>query len=495
MRGRISWGALRQTRLSSSAPGSFMGRSKQVLAENTTEQGNFIKQNRARLVRRASVTQSIPLRAGLAKIPQSSGQPSLHTSIAPELVNQVIGFVPMPLATVGPLVVNGQTVQVPLANADHNVITRANLGCRAIEASGGSFSTVLTDCYTLSPLVSFASSEDALAFAQFIDNPERIADLRQWFLEASGTLRLEQVKCQVMGPRIFVRFTASSTDGLRSESLSNGVDRVMSHLRQDWKGAMFVLQPDMFEALDISGKTIRSEVSIPVDVVQSILNTDVEVLLAAYQEKQSVKAKIVEGAVARKLVFSIMLATGQDVAQHALNAGAVETTYELIRSTIDHNIITAIKISTTVSNLELSTFGGQTSAAPHQGCLTMIDSDGPSMSNPGSKAQRLAEIISASVLAVEVGGTAKRTALPERPQRTIPRGHFVRRSTLMLPTVEVVQAEAMRGISTMQSRPASSNGANVSIKARETGNSAYLELITQKCAAEFGWADPRLTVP
>ncbi|VDL87958.1 unnamed protein product [Schistocephalus solidus] len=51
--------------------------------------------------------------------------------------SKVIGFVPIPLGKVGPLLLDGREHYVPLATTEGCLIASTNRGCRALYLSGG----------------------------------------------------------------------------------------------------------------------------------------------------------------------------------------------------------------------------------------------------------------------------------------------------------------------------------------------------------------------
>ena len=48
----------------------------------------------------------------------------------------VIGYVPLPLGIVGPIVMNGESIYVPMATTEGCLVASTNRGCKAITSSG-----------------------------------------------------------------------------------------------------------------------------------------------------------------------------------------------------------------------------------------------------------------------------------------------------------------------------------------------------------------------
>jgi len=67
----------------------------------------------------------------------------------------VIGYVPIPVGVAGPININGQEVQVPMATTEGCLIASTHRGCKAITLSGGANVVVTADGMTRGPCVKF----------------------------------------------------------------------------------------------------------------------------------------------------------------------------------------------------------------------------------------------------------------------------------------------------------------------------------------------------
>lgn len=75
----------------------------------------------------------------------------------------VVGYVPIPVGIVGPLVLNGEPVYVPMATTEGCLVASTNRGCKAISASGGCFSVLLKDAITRAPCMRLPSGKNKTA--------------------------------------------------------------------------------------------------------------------------------------------------------------------------------------------------------------------------------------------------------------------------------------------------------------------------------------------
>lgn len=72
----------------------------------------------------------------------------------------VIGYMPVPVGIVGPLLVDGREIYIPLATTEGCLVASTNRGCRALLNSGIT-SRVVADGMTRGPVVRFPSVTEA----------------------------------------------------------------------------------------------------------------------------------------------------------------------------------------------------------------------------------------------------------------------------------------------------------------------------------------------
>lgn len=487
--------------LSSTTNKISAGESTQGTVDGAPGPLDFVKSNRDRILRSNEYT---PMeKVALQKIPvENFNSDSLFRSA--ENLNNVVGFLSMPVSVVGPLMVNGRHYHVPMATGDSKLIAKAARGCKALEAAGGVQARVFRDGVTQSPILVMPSVFDASSFTKFVEDPIRIDDMQHWFAEINGACQLQSVKCQVMGRRVLVRFSASCGDGTGSEAVSKGIERVLAHLAEEWNGNPFQVMKGTVDTVEECGKSVAAEVVLPSDVVESILQTDINTLLTQSVEMQALKGQIVGGLNARRIVSSIFLATGQDLVQRAEASPVCETLFEPVKSCLDPSVTVGIRVSCTMPSIDVGTVGSSNGRfSAQQACLHMLGVSGSNIISPGENAQRLAEIICSTVLASELGSIAKYTAstddliqYSQQQFRSATQASSSARSRIPAKRTSVQSPpppEAARGVSSIKlPQPETNNLINVPAN---KSHPAYLELVAGKCAAEFGWADPRLTVP
>src|SRR6185503_296938 len=96
-------------------------------------------------------------------------------------VENPIGSVPVPLGVAGPLLVRGEHAQgtfyVPLATTEGALVRSYERGMVAVTRAGGAFARVMQDENRATPVFSFGSVEEAVAFARAL--PALTDELRQ----------------------------------------------------------------------------------------------------------------------------------------------------------------------------------------------------------------------------------------------------------------------------------------------------------------------------
>jgi hydroxymethylglutaryl-CoA reductase (NADPH) len=117
----------------------------------------------------------------------------------------VIGYVPIPVGFVGPLLVSGKEHYVPLATTEGALVASTNRGCRAITESGGATSTVFQDGMTRAPVFRLPTAARAAEIMQWVSNEDNLKLLQQEFSSTTRFGKLTDVKASVAGRNLFLR--------------------------------------------------------------------------------------------------------------------------------------------------------------------------------------------------------------------------------------------------------------------------------------------------
>jgi len=120
----------------------------------------------------------------------------------------VVGYVPIPVGIVGPLLMNEEPVYVPMATTEGCLVASTNRGCKAISMSGGCNALLLKDAITRAPCIKMPSAVRAAAMKKWIDTPGNYKILEAAFNSTTSFGRLESVTATISGRNVYLRFCA-----------------------------------------------------------------------------------------------------------------------------------------------------------------------------------------------------------------------------------------------------------------------------------------------
>ena len=320
----------------------------------------------------------------------------------------VIGYVPLPVGLVGPLLVNGRPTFIPMATTEGCLVASTNRGCKAITAGGGATAVLLKDGITRAPCLRMPTAQQAAALANWCREPANFAKLQQAFESTTSFGKLRACQPTVAGRNVYLRLTCFSGDAMGMNMVSKGSLAVIECLSQHFGNLELValsgnMCTDKKAAatnwLEGRGKSIVVEATIPASIVKSVLKTTVSKLVETNLHKNligSAMAGTIGGfnAHASNIVTAIFLATGQDPAQNVESSNCITLLEE------DPN--GDLWISCTMPSIEVGTVGGGTSLEAQAACLDILQCRGAGNAEPGEHAQRLAQIVASATMAGEL---------------------------------------------------------------------------------------------
>jgi hydroxymethylglutaryl-CoA reductase (NADPH) len=122
----------------------------------------------------------------------------------------VIGYVPLPLGVVGPMLLNGENVYIPMATTEGCLVASTNRGCKAISACGGCSSVLLKDAITRAPCLRFPTAVRAAECKKWIENPHNYETLRLAFNSTTNFGKLASLDTTIAGRNAYLRFSCMS---------------------------------------------------------------------------------------------------------------------------------------------------------------------------------------------------------------------------------------------------------------------------------------------
>ncbi|XP_071553690.1 3-hydroxy-3-methylglutaryl-coenzyme A reductase isoform X2 [Temnothorax nylanderi] len=329
----------------------------------------------------------------------------------------VIGYVPVPVGIVGPLLIDGERYHVPMATTEGCLVASTNRGSRAL-LKCGVITRVITDGMTRAPIVQFPDIVRMYEAISWIKQPENFQELKDSFDETSRFARLTKIDPKVVGRDLHLRFVATTGDAMGMNMLSKGTERSLQTL-QTYFPDMEILslsgnfctdkKPAAINWIEGRGKTVVSEAIVPADVVSCVLKTSVRELVRL-NIKKNLTGSALAGSMggfnahAANIVTAIFIATGQDPAQNVSSSNCIT---EMEPWGVDGK---DLHMTCTMPSLEVGTVGGGTGLPAQGACLAMLGIKGAHPTEPGQNAKQLSRIVCATVLAAELSLMAALTS-------------------------------------------------------------------------------------
>ncbi|XP_071846092.1 3-hydroxy-3-methylglutaryl-coenzyme A reductase-like isoform X2 [Apostichopus japonicus] len=333
-----------------------------------------------------------------------------YTNVSGACCENVLGYMPVPVGVAGPLRLDDQEFQVPMATTEGCLVASTNRGCRALQASGGVKSVILNDGMTRGPVVRLPSAMEASNIKLWLEKAENFQKIKEVFDSTSRFARLEKLTGCVAGRHLFLRFQSVTGDAMGMNMVSKGTEKSLAEIQRIFHNVEILSLSGNYctdkkvaaiNWLQGRGKSVVAEATIPASVIQRVLKTSAEALVDLNISKNlvgSAMAGSIGGfnAHAANIVTAIYIATGQDVAQNIASSNCIT----LMERSGAHG--DDLYISCTMPSIEVGTVGGGTVLHPQASCLQMLGVKGASSEVPGSNACQLAKIVCATVLAGEL---------------------------------------------------------------------------------------------
>ncbi len=320
----------------------------------------------------------------------------------------VIGAVPIPLGVAGPVSVKGSNASgnfyVPMATTEGALIASVSRGSKAITASGGATVRILRDGMTRGPAFVFDSIDDVDRFLKWL--PANLDSIRKVAEATTQHGKLESISSYVLGNNVFLRFRYKTGDAMGMNMATVATEAACTAIERGFNGARLVAisgnmcsdkKQSMVNSLEGRGKTVVAEATISDAIMRDVFNSTAQKVHEVNLRKNWAGSARAGSATQfnahfANVVAAIFAATGQDIAQVVESSSGY--TWTEVRGA-------SLYITVTMPSLEVGTVGGGTSLPAQRESLSILGVAGPG--NPsGSNAAKLAEIISAAVLAGEL---------------------------------------------------------------------------------------------
>jgi hydroxymethylglutaryl-CoA reductase (NADPH) len=332
---------------------------------------------------------------------------AFYTGIEGANCEAVIGYVPLPVGIVGPVIINGKSFQVPMATTEGALIASTNRGARAIAKSGGATAVILGNGMTRAPLVRCKSMAEAAKIKAWIETPQNAQALADAFNSTTSFGKLQRIGCRIAGRNLYVRFACHCGDAMGMNMVTKGSVAALALLTQSFPDIQVVSlsgnvcadkKPAAINWIEGRGRSVAAEAILTKEVVHDTLKTTVDEMISININKNFVGSAMAGAmggfnAHAANVVAAIFLATGNDPAQ------VVESSNCITQMERDGE---NLHVSVTMPSIEVGTIGGGTVMAAQGACLDIIGCQGANRKVIGGNADSLARVVASTVLAGEI---------------------------------------------------------------------------------------------
>lgn len=317
-------------------------------------------------------------------------------------IENFIGVAQVPIGLVGPLLVKGDfsngMFYVPFATTEGALIETYQRGAIAVTKSGGVKVFVNKDANHLDPIFIFKNSKEARDFAQWINN--NFPRIKEEAESTTGFGKLLSITPYVVGRRVITDFAYYTSDAMGANMINIATEKVCKFIAGEIEIERYLLRSNFSSEKKASaanlligyGKEVIAEATIPAKIIRRFLfSTPQDIATAWHSWALSSFSTGMSGINAHYAngLAAIFIACGQDAA-HIANACIGITSYEI---TNEGDLYVSLKLP----NIIVGTVGGGTALPTQRECLEMIGCYGK------DKAKKFAEIVSASLLAGELG--------------------------------------------------------------------------------------------
>jgi hydroxymethylglutaryl-CoA reductase (NADPH) len=345
------------------------------------------------------------------ELPVVSGtQPISNPNIVGNIENY-IGMAQIPIGIMGPLKVKGiyanASYYIPLATTEGALVASYHRGAKACTLSGGVSSIFLGEGVQRCPLMLFNTVSEAGVFAMWMI--QQIKKFKTLVSKYSSHAVLQEVEAMIQGNQVILTFDFSTGDASGQNMVTICTQAICEYIvtnspvsikkwyiEGNYSGDK---KANSVSFARVRGRKVTAEVSIPEDVVKSVLKTTPYEISEYW--KASTVAVLQTGSLGAQGHFAngltaMFIACGQDVA--CVSEAAVGIT----RMEVAKN--GNLYASVTLPNLIVGSVGGGTNLPTQKECLELMDCHGT------GKANKFAEICAAVVLSGEISIAAAMSA-------------------------------------------------------------------------------------
>lgn len=339
---------------------------------------------------------------------QMVGESALPAATLSGNVENPIGAVRMPLGVAGPLHVIGEHAEgvfyVPLATTEGALVRSYERGATLITRCGGAQVRVIHDENQISPVLRFATVDEAVAFFRALEPGGKLWEGIRGAAESTTSHgKLIAVDPTMAGREVELTLRFQTGDAHGMNMISKAADAACRWLHENTAAQGYLIfsglssekRPSGRALAGTKGKHVVAGVEVPERSCRLYLHASPSEIRDLWQ--RTVIGNILANAIGYCGHFAngltaLFIACGQDVANVA-NSAIGLTNFEV---TPEGNLYASV----TLPSITVGTVGGGVDLGTSRECLEMLGCHG------SGKARKFAEIVAATVLAGELSFSA-----------------------------------------------------------------------------------------
>lgn len=325
-------------------------------------------------------------------------------SIDPQLtrgnIENLTGFVQVPIGLIGPLKINGENAAgdyiIPMATTEGALIASYNRGAAIISLAGGTNVVSLQDNIQRAPYFIFKDIKTAKKFLDWLE--QNFPVIKQIAESTTQYGKLHDYRAYLVGNMVFVRLEYTSGDAMGMNMITKATYEVCNYITDNFEIDHYIIESNM--AVDKKpahinmilgrGKGVSADVLINKRIIQRFLGCTPKAIESVH--KRGSIGNTIAGVIGGSFHFAngiaaIFLACGQDMAN--VSESCVGVNQMEVRQG-------DLYVSIYLPSLVIATVGGGTSLPTQRECLEIIGCYGE------GKVNKFTEIIAAALLAGEI---------------------------------------------------------------------------------------------